>query len=123
MTSLLSSNNKKKRILFVDVDDEPDLISLLEMFLERGIQCCYIQRSFYSTGALSARLTIIYCQPTNIPGSSSISSIRSCHCLIHWIGIISIILGNLFGIYLSIRRLETPSIDTKGPLLKNPHNS
>ena len=35
MTSLLSSNNKKKRILFVDVDDEPDLTSLLEIALER----------------------------------------------------------------------------------------
>ena len=31
-------------------------------------------------------------------------------------GIISIILGNLFGIYLSIKRLETPSIDTKGSI-------
>ena len=36
MTSLLSSNNKKKRILFVDVDDEPDLTSLLEIALERA---------------------------------------------------------------------------------------
>ena len=34
MTSCLSSNNKKKRILFVD--DKPDLTSLLEMALERA---------------------------------------------------------------------------------------
>ena len=34
MTSRLSSNNKKKRILFVD--DKPDLTSLLEMALERA---------------------------------------------------------------------------------------
>ena len=34
MTSLLSSNNKKKRILFVDVDDEPDLTSLFKQVLE-----------------------------------------------------------------------------------------
>ena len=33
MTSRLSSNNKKKRILFVD--DKPDLTSLLEIALER----------------------------------------------------------------------------------------
>ena len=33
MTSCLSSNNKKKRILFVD--DKPDLTSLLEIALER----------------------------------------------------------------------------------------
>ena len=31
-----------------------------------GIQCCYIQRSFYSTGALSARLVLLFTanQPT-----------------------------------------------------------
>ena len=34
MTSRLSLNNKKKRILFVD--DEPDLTSLLEIALERA---------------------------------------------------------------------------------------
>jgi DNA-binding response OmpR family regulator len=34
VTSRLSSNNKKKRILFVD--DKPDLTSLLEMALERA---------------------------------------------------------------------------------------
>lgn len=34
MTSCLSSNNKKKRILFVDVDDEPDLTSLFKKALE-----------------------------------------------------------------------------------------
>jgi two-component system, OmpR family, response regulator ChvI len=34
VTSCLSSNNKKKRILVVD--DKPDLTSLLEMALERA---------------------------------------------------------------------------------------
>jgi DNA-binding NtrC family response regulator len=34
VTSCLSSNNKKKRILFVD--DKPDLTSLLEMAIERA---------------------------------------------------------------------------------------
>ncbi|MDW0282309.1 MAG: hypothetical protein QN720_07375, partial [Nitrososphaeraceae archaeon] len=36
---------------------------------------------------------IIYCKPTNIPGSSSISSIRSCHCLIHWMASYLLYLG------------------------------
>ena len=61
--SRLSSNNKK-RILFVN--DEPDLTSLLEIARTYGIHCCYIQRSFYSTGALSARLVLLFTanQPT-----------------------------------------------------------
>ena len=94
--SRLSSNNKKKRILFVN--DEPDLTSLLEIALERtGFNVVTFNDPSIALEHFQSDL-YYYLLPTNIPGSSSISSIRSCHYLLHWIGIISIILGNLFDI-------------------------
>ena len=102
MTSLLSSNNKKKRILFVDVDDEPDLTSLLEIALERvesnvvtfndpSIALEHFQSDLY-----------YYLLPTNIPGSSSISSIWSCHSFFHGISFIPVLSRNLFCVSFSI---------------------